>query len=92
MGLKVEASREIATRALARMQDTLRQHVPGVEFGKPTVRFNPRVGRYHAIILVEMPPSVPENEILDMYDQLISAHVPEDERDHLAVLVGRHKG
>ena len=89
MGLKT--SSEIAKRALARMQATLLQHVPGVAFGNPRVRFNPRVGRYHAIILVKMPRSVPEDEILDVYDRLMSAYVPDEERDHLAVLVGRQE-
>jgi hypothetical protein len=87
--MEVKSSPEFAKQALMRMQTVLRLHVPGVRFGKPKVRFNPRVDRYHAIILVEMPQSVPEDEMLDMYDELMSAHVPEDERDHLAVLVGR---
>lgn len=62
--------------------------MPGVAFGEKQVRFNPRAGRYHGIILVKMPPSVPGNEAIDLYDKLMSAHVSDRERDHLAVLVG----
>ena len=90
MGLKTSA--DVAERALARLQAVLRPHVPGVKFGEKLVRFNPKAGRYHGIILVKMPPSVPEDEALDVYDKLMSAFVPDDERDHLAVLVGRQEG
>lgn len=71
------------------MQRILRQHVPGVAFGEPRVRFNPWRKRYHAIVLVLMPSTVPEDEVLDVYDDLMSEHVPDDLRNHLAVVVGR---
>ena len=83
MGL--EASAAVAERALERMQAILRAHIPGIAFGEQRVRYNPWEDRYHAIVLVKMPPSVPR----DRYDEVMSAHMPDYERDHLAVLVGR---
>ena len=84
----LDPSAEVAEQALARMQEVLDRHVPGVTFGEKRVRFNPLAGRYHGIILVRMPSSVPRDGALDLYDELISAHMSDHEREHLAVLVG----
>ena len=84
----IDPSAEVAERALTRLHEVLGRHVPGVTFGEKRVRFNPSAGRYHGIILVKMPPSVPRDGTMKLYDELMSAHMSDHEREHLAVLVG----